>query len=79
MKETLKNVLYPMTITVVSAVIGFSTMRLGELKLTADLGTSMSFSIISSMIVAITVVAGLILIFERDKNKKKIKDKKFNS
>ena len=71
MRETLKNVLYPMTITVIAAVIGFSTMRLGELSLTADLGTSMSFSIVSSMLVAITVVAGLILIFERDKKRKK--------
>lgn len=67
MTSTLKNTLYPMTITVIAAVIGFSTMRLGDLKLMGDLGTTMSFSIVSSMIVAITVVAGLILIFERKK------------
>ncbi len=73
MRETLKNVLYPMSITVIAAVIGFQTMRLGNLKLMGDLGVSMSFSILSSMIVAITLVAGLIVIFDRKKQHKNLK------
>lgn len=78
MRETLKNVLYPMSITVIAAVIGFQTMRLGNLKLMGDLGTSMSFSILSSMLVAITLVAGLIVIFERKKSSpKNLKRKPF--
>lgn len=71
MRETLKNVLYPMSITVVAAVIGFQTMQLGNLKLMGDLGVSMSFSILSSMLVAVTLVAGLIVVFERKKNGKR--------
>ncbi len=65
MKETLKNTLYPMVITVVAAVIGFSTMRLGNLKLMSQLGTAMSFSILACMLVAVSMVASLIVLLER--------------
>lgn len=67
MTSTLKNTLYPMTITVIAALIGFQAMSLGNLTMMADLGTTMGYSIISSMIVAITLVAALILIFDRTK------------
>lgn len=65
MQNTLRYTLYPMVITVVAAVIGFSTMRLGNLTLMADLGTTMGFSIVGCMLVAITIVASLILVLER--------------
>ncbi len=72
MKETLKHTLYPMIITVIAALIGFRAMSFGNLKMMADLGTTMSFAITSSMIAAVTLVAGLMLIFDRkDKFKNK--------
>jgi hydrophobe/amphiphile efflux-3 (HAE3) family protein len=73
MKRTLQYTLYPMVITVIAALIGFQAMRFGELTLMGNLGTAMSFAILSSMIVATTIVAGLILLFER-KGLKKVKD-----
>jgi predicted RND superfamily exporter protein len=68
MTQTLKHTLYPMIITVVAALIGFQAMSLGNLKLMADLGNTMGISIVSSMIVAVTIVAALILVFDRKKN-----------
>ncbi len=67
MKLTLKYTLYPMIITVVAALIGFQAMNLGQLKLMGDLGKTMSFAMVSSMIVAITLVASLMVVFERKK------------
>lgn len=72
---TLKYTMYPMIITVVAALIGFQAMNLGQLKLMGDLGRTMSFAMVSSMIVAVTIVASLMVIFERDKkNIKKLKN-----
>ena len=76
MEKTLKNTLYPMVITALAAIIGFSTMRLGQLNIMGDLGTSMSFSIVACMLVAISIVAGLIVLFERQTLKKKNISKK---
>jgi len=75
MKRTLKYTLYPMIITVVAALIGFQAMNFGQLKLMGDLGKTMSFGMVSSMIVAVTLVASLMLIFER-KSHKSLKIKK---
>jgi predicted RND superfamily exporter protein len=69
MVETLENTLYPMIITVIAALIGFQAMTLGNLKLMADLGTTMGVSMIASMIAAVTIVAALILVFDRKKKK----------
>lgn len=73
MTNTLKYTLYPMVITVIAALVGFQAMRFGKLTLMGDLGTAMSFAILSSMIVAITIVASLIILFEK-KHLKKDKD-----
>jgi uncharacterized protein len=69
MCRTLKYTLYPMIITVVAALIGFQAMRFGQLKLMGDLGQTMSFGMVASMIVAVSLVASLMLIFEKDKKK----------
>ncbi|HZX45460.1 MAG TPA: hydrophobe/amphiphile efflux-3 (HAE3) family transporter [Candidatus Nanoarchaeia archaeon] len=65
MANTLKHTLYPMVVTVIAALVGFQAMRFGKLTLMGNLGTAMSFAVLSSMIVAVTIVASLILIFER--------------
>jgi len=70
MENTLKNVLVPMIITTIAALIGFRAMSFGELKVMGQLGTVMSFGVASSMIVAITAVASLMVIFQKDKKKK---------
>ncbi|MGV8152167.1 MAG: efflux RND transporter permease subunit [Candidatus Nanoarchaeia archaeon] len=67
MKNTIQNTLYPMVITVIAALVGFRAMSAGDLTLMADLGNTMSIAIMASMFVAITVVAGLMLVFQRDK------------
>jgi predicted RND superfamily exporter protein len=64
MKNTLKYTLYPMTITVIAALIGFRAMALGELKLMGDLGLTLSFGIVSAMLVAVSLVAALMVIFD---------------
>jgi uncharacterized protein len=71
MCRTLKYTLYPMIITVVAALIGFQAMSLGQLKLMGNLGRTMSFGMIASMIVAVSLVAALMVVFERGKKKKK--------
>jgi len=70
MVQTLKYTLYPMVITVIAALIGFRAMTLGQLKLLGNLGNTLSFGIVSSMIVAITIVAGLMVILQKDNKKK---------
>jgi predicted RND superfamily exporter protein len=77
MKDTLKYTLYPMVITVIAALIGFKAMSLGELKIMQDLGNVLSYGILASMLVAVSLVAGLMIIFERRK-KNKIIDKTTN-
>lgn len=69
MRATLKNTLYPMVITVIAALIGFRAMSAGNLRLMADLGNTMSIAITASMFVAISLVAGLMIVFERNKKK----------
>ncbi|MBR9701704.1 MMPL family transporter [Candidatus Pacearchaeota archaeon] len=78
MTRTLKYTLYPMIITVVAALIGFQAMMLGQLKLMGDLGRTMSFGMVSSMLVAVSLVAGLMLIFEKDGQPKSLKKENNN-
>jgi len=73
MRVTLANILEPMLITAIAALIGFRAMSLGQLRMMGDLGTTASFGVAGSMIAAVTVVASLMILFERDKNKKKTK------
>lgn len=83
--RTMSNVMTPMLITTLAAVIGFRAMSLGNLTMMEDIGVMMSFGVLSSMLAAITVVPTLLLLFEKknkkintniNKLKKKIKNKK---
>jgi len=67
MKITLKYTLYPMVITVIAALIGFRAMALGKLTIMADLGNTLSYGVASSMIIAVSLVAGLMVMLERKK------------
>ncbi|OGJ20567.1 hypothetical protein A3K73_05265 [Candidatus Pacearchaeota archaeon RBG_13_36_9] len=52
-------------ITLLTALIGFQAMSLGKLKLMQNLGNALSIGIASSMFVAITLVAALIVVLQR--------------
>lgn len=70
MKNTLKYTLYPMVVTMIAAVIGFKSMTLGELKIMENLGNTLILGMVSSMIVAVTLVAGLIVLFEKKRTRR---------
>ncbi|MFH1802611.1 MAG: MMPL family transporter [archaeon] len=72
MEETMTNIMTPMVITVIAALIGFSAMNLGQLKLMGDLGTMMSFGVAGSMFAAVTGVAALYVLFQKEKREKPI-------
>jgi uncharacterized protein len=65
MKQTLKNTLYPLTITLIAALIGFRAMSLGKLKIMQELGNVISLGILSSMLVAVTLVSAIIVLLDR--------------
>lgn len=63
--ETLPNVIPPMSITTLAALIGFRAMSLGQLQFMQDLGIVMSLGVLTSMFSAITLVPAIIIISER--------------
>jgi predicted RND superfamily exporter protein len=69
MEITLGNMLFPMILTVIAALVGFRAMNLGDLKLMADLGTTISIAITVSMLASITGVASLMVLLQRKKKK----------
>jgi predicted RND superfamily exporter protein len=69
MKETLANILTPMIITVLAALIGFRAMGLGQLKVMADLGVLMGIGITASMIISVSFIAALTVLTYREKKK----------
>lgn len=69
MKNALVGILNPMLITVISAVIGFRAMVFGELNLMGDLGTTMSIAMVACMLSAITGVAALLVILQKNKKR----------
>lgn len=68
MIDTLKNTLYPLSITLIAALIGFRAMTLGQLKIMGDLGNVISLGVLSAFIIAITIVSALIVILDRKKD-----------
>jgi uncharacterized protein len=67
MEITIGNILVPMILTVIAAVIGFSAMRFGNLSLMADLGNTMGLAITVSMIASVTGVASIMVLLQKDK------------
>ena len=69
MVNTLCNVLYPMTITTVAAVVGFKCLSLGQLPMMADMGTMMATGVVFCMLAALTVVPAVLVLLERRRRK----------
>ncbi len=67
MAYTLKNVLYPMTITTIAAAVGFLALRLGKLPVMKDMGTMMAVGVAWCMVAALTVVPAVLVVLERRK------------
>lgn len=67
MRVTLENVVQPMAVTTLAALIGFRAMSLGELKFMEDLGTVMSLGVLTCMLSALTLVPSLVLISDKMK------------
>ena len=71
MENTITNILNPMVITVIAAVVGFRAMAFGNLKLMNDLGVTMSIAIVASMLASIIGVASFMLLIMGKKKLKK--------
>ncbi|MGV8086734.1 MAG: MMPL family transporter [Candidatus Woesearchaeota archaeon] len=65
MKLTMENVLFPMFITTLAAIIGFKAMSMGQLTILADMGNMMMYGVIFCFLVAITVVPVVALYSEK--------------
>jgi len=56
MKTTLENVMFPLFITTLSALIGFKAMSMGQLTIFADMGNMMAYGVAFCFLVSVTVV-----------------------
>jgi len=74
MVNTISNVLYPMTITTIAAVVGFKCLALGQLPAMADMGTMMATGVVFCMVAALTVVPAVLVLLTRKGKKEKRKD-----
>jgi predicted RND superfamily exporter protein len=69
MKKTLNATILPMSITTMSALIGFRAMSLGELTLLSDLGNIMSLGILTCFLAAIMIIPPIIILSEKLKSR----------
>ncbi|MGV8140871.1 MAG: MMPL family transporter [Candidatus Woesearchaeota archaeon] len=65
MKITLENVMFPMFITTLAAIIGFKAMSMGQLTILSDMGNMMMYGVVFCFLVAVTVVPIVIIYTER--------------
>jgi len=65
MEETITNIFFPISITTISALVGFRAMSLGELKIMAELGVIMSFGVAGCMLAAVTIIPSLLVLTTR--------------
>ena len=65
MVNTLCNVLYPMAITTLAAVIGFKCLALGKLPVMNEMGTMMAMGVVFCMLAALTVVPAFLVFSTR--------------
>lgn len=70
MEVTLKNVIKPMTITTLAALIGFRALTLAQLKFMHDLANVMSLGVLTCMLSALTFVPSIVLIMNKIKEVK---------
>ncbi|MGV8171107.1 MAG: MMPL family transporter [Candidatus Woesearchaeota archaeon] len=65
MRITLENVMFPMFITTLAAIIGFKAMSMGQLTILADMGNMMMYGVVFCFLVAVTVVPVIVIYSER--------------
>ncbi len=65
MAETMRAVTMPMGTTTLAALIGFSAMSMGEMKILSDLASMMSLGVLCCMMAAVTLVPALLILGER--------------
>lgn len=63
--ETISGVLNPMTIALVAALIGFSSLSLGRITFLSDMGTMLTLTTVSAYIGALTIIPALLVIYDR--------------
>ena len=75
--ETISGVLNPMTIALVAALIGFSSLSLGRITFLSDMGTMLTLTTVSAYVGALTIIPALLVIYDRysSKNMLKVKHK----
>lgn len=62
---TLANTMRPMLITVIAALIGFSSLSLGKMTVLGELGKMMSAGVLMCFLGAITVIPSILIINEK--------------
>ncbi|MFT4303722.1 MAG: MMPL family transporter [Candidatus Woesearchaeota archaeon] len=64
MNISLNKTIFPMFITTIAAIIGFTSMSLGQLTVLKEIGDMMTYGVIFCYLAAITFVPSIILIIE---------------
>lgn len=73
--ETIGGVLNPMTIALVAALIGFSSLSLGRITFLSDMGTMLTLTTVSAYVGALTIIPALLVIYDRHVSKNILKVK----
>ena len=73
--ETIGGVLNPMTIALVAALIGFSSLSLGRITFLSDMGTMLTLTTASAYVGALTIIPALLVIYDRYSSKNMLKEK----
>lgn len=65
LSETIQGVLNPMTIALVAALIGFTSLSLGRITFLSDMGTMLTLTTVSAYIGALTLIPVALVINDR--------------
>lgn len=71
--ETIGGVLNPMTIALIAALIGFTSLSLGRITFLSDMGTMLTLTTLSAYIGALTLIPVSLVIYDRYWNKSILK------
>ncbi len=65
LKESIGGVLNPMSIALIAALIGFTSLSLGRITFLSDMGTMLTLTTLSAYIAALTVIPSALVIHDR--------------
>ena len=71
--QTIEGVLNPMTIALIAALIGFTSLSLGRITFLSDMGTMLTLTTLSAYIGALTLIPVSLVIYDRYWNKSILK------